>query len=163
MSKAGLENWTKAGGLKRLREVLTSQVSHPIWWEIPGERPKELDYTKACRTCHFVQSSAANRRTCQVRFLKEIGQAGRKGGAHQFLCPIQRYAVILPLQQNGHGSGYLALCHSEQAIPRSNLQLATLAVETTLLEQERARELKTLSETIQPRCVAFRPFIRFIV
>ncbi len=140
--------------LKRLRQTLTAPVAQPIWWEIPNAAPASLDYSVACRTCRFVRKSPMNRRLCQRRFLKALGAARKTRAPLQFLCPIQRYAVCLPVLKAGEIHGYLALCHSERSVPHVDLELASLTVESICQETERAQELKTLSETIQPRCVA---------
>jgi len=149
-----LESFSQNPSVRRIREVLTRSVAHPIWWVIPGEMPGALDYSTACRTCHYVRHSSTHRLTCQHRFLEALGQARQTKSSVQFLCPIQRYAVCLPVSQNDRVQGYLAMCHSEQAVPKASLELAELALTTAAREMEKTQELKNLSETIQPRCVA---------
>ncbi len=139
--------------IRRLRQILESSVFHPIWWTLSEERPKELSYGAACRTCSFVRRPSG-RRTCQGRFLRALEESRRTKAAGEFLCPIQRYAVCLPVVRNEKVEGYLAMCHSERAIPKEDLELAWLALESTVGEMERSQELKSLSESIQPRCVA---------
>ena len=148
------ENFSQHPAVQRLCEVLTAQVRKPIWWAIPGETPVALDYSIACRTCHFVRRSGTNRQTCQHRFLQSLDQARKTSAPVQFLCPIQRYAVCLPVFQDGHAQGYIGLCHSEQAIAPQSISLSRILLETSGKEMEEARDLKNLSETIQPRCVA---------
>lgn len=139
--------------IERIRKVLGTDVAHPIGWVIPEERPKELSYTAACRTCSFVRRPS-QRRICQGRFLASLEASHRTRAPVEFLCPIQRYAVCLPVVRQEKVEGYLAICHSERAFPRGDLELARLALEGTVAEMEQAQELKNLSESIQPRCVA---------
>lgn len=154
MAEAWIDTFARTQSIQRLRQVLTRSIAQPIWWVIRGEEPKALDYAVACRSCHFVRRSAKNQRVCQDRFLKALAQARGKGKAHRFVCPIQRYAVCLPVIQNAQTQGYLAVCHSEPSIASETMDLADLALETTVQESQRSQELKNLSEAIQPRCVA---------
>ena len=154
MSQDWFHHFSQQPAIQRLRGVMTAFAPRPIWWVIPGEDPRELDYSQACRTCRFVQRSGSNRQKCQTRFLQALKQARRLKSPYQFLCPIQRYAVCLPLAQEGQVRGYLAMCHSEKAVSKEALELAGLAADASLRETQRSEELKNLSETIQPRCVA---------
>ena len=154
MEKPEFERLTQSVSLRRLREALSGGVSRPIWWEIPEGKPRKLDYSVACRTCRFVRESGTNRGICQARFLEALAEAHRKGRAVQFICPIQRYAVCFPLARSGRVEGHVALCHSETAFPQRSLDLGTVALQAALREEERTEELKVLSESIQPRCVA---------
>jgi len=148
-----IEKFAEHPRIHRLREVLTSKVPRPIWWTIPGDSPKSLNYSEACRTCSFVRKPA-QRQVCQRRFLSALSQARQNQIPVQFVCPIERYAVCLPVVQNGQTQGYLAMCHSEQPVPETTLECAGLTVGTAVEEMERSQELKNLSEAIQPRCVA---------
>ncbi len=145
---------TENPAIRQLRQALTGQVPKAIWWEIEGARPKRLDYAVACRTCRFVRKSAKNRTQCERRFLGALERSRQSAGPVQFVCPIQRYAVCLPVRQNGEVHGFLAMCHSEEAIPRTHLELAEATIGAAVREVERSDELKILSDTIQPRCVA---------
>ncbi|MBI3615938.1 MAG: HD domain-containing protein [Candidatus Omnitrophica bacterium] len=147
------EKLSQHPSLRRLHEVITAPVSRPIWWVIPGDAPKTLNYSQACRTCRFVQKPA-NRRICQRQFLSALEEARKAKGPVQFVCPIERHAVCLPVMQQDQVRGYLAMCHSEQPVPSAELKLAGLTVATAAQEMERTQELKNLSDAIQPRCVA---------
>jgi len=149
-----LESLSQHSGIQRLRNVLSESVAQPIWWTIPGESPKSLEYSNACKVCPFVRSSTANRRICQEKFLHAVEQVRRTKAAHHFICPIQRSAVCLPVVSGGQTQGYLAMCNSQRVIPKETVALADLAVQTAGQEMEKAKELKNLSEAIQPRCVA---------
>lgn len=139
----------------RLREILTSRVARPIWWEIAGGHPRALDYGVACRTCDFVRSPGTKRSICQRTFLSALNRARERGRPVQLVCPIRRYAVVLPIvQEEGRCEGYLALCHSEQAFSERNLALAQMGVEAVLRRRRADDELRQLSQTLQPRCVA---------
>ena len=153
MPQSWLEQFSQRPAIQKLREVMTAPVSHPIWWVIAGKAPESLDYSGACRTCRFVRRPA-QRQVCQKRFVAALARARQTQSPQQFICPIQRTAVCLPVIQEGRVEGYLALCNSEQEVPASNLKLADLAVSTAVRETERSQELKNLSEAIQPRCVA---------
>ncbi len=153
-TKSWLESLSQHAGVQRLRKVLSESVAQPIWWTIPGEAPKALSYSDACKVCPFVRSSTAHRRICQERFLRALEQARRTKSAYQFICPIQRSAICLPVVSGGQTQGYLAMCNSQRVIPTETLALADLAVETAGQEMEKSKELKNLSEAIQPRCVA---------
>lgn len=139
--------------VQRLRKLLTGPVPDPIWWNIPKESPKSLDYSKACRTCVFVRKPA-QRRICQRRFLNALEEARRIQAPVEWICPIQQYAVCLPVIRSEQTQGYLAMCHSQQEMLKPALEMAQLALGTSLQEIERSEELKNLSEAIQPRCVA---------
>jgi HD-GYP domain-containing protein (c-di-GMP phosphodiesterase class II) len=86
--------------------------------------------------------------------LKALAQALRTDEAVQFVCPIARYALCLPVARDGRVEGYLAMCHSKEASPENHRHLAKLLVETALKEMDREEDLKNVSESIQPRCVA---------
>ncbi len=155
MSEGLFNELVRGKYLKRLRGILTEGVaSLPIWWEIPHASPKSLAYGEACRRCRFVRASSRNRKICQDRFLLGLETARREGTFHQFLCPIQRYAVCLPMVSQGQTLGFVAMCHSTTAIPQQTLRLAHLSLETAVQEAERNEELRNLSEAIQPRCIA---------
>ena len=154
---SGPNGWKKIAenpAVKQVRRVLTGLAPKAIWWEIEGVRPKRLDYTLACRTCSFVRKSGRNRSKCERRFVGALDQSRQSGGPVQFVCPIQRHAACLPVQQNGQVRGFFAMCYNEQAIPLAHLDLAAATVGAVVREVERSDELKTLSDTIQPRCVA---------
>ena len=154
MRAAGwFERLTQNPTIRQVRSLLVSGVPAAIAWQIPEPRPKGLDYAAPCRTCRFVRSRR-NRAECQSRFLKGLEEAARSGEPVQFVCPIQRYAICLPVKRGGRVAGHLAFCHSEQAFPRNALELAAAAIGSAVLEVERSEELKNLSESIQPRCVA---------
>lgn len=146
--------WTDSESVRKLRAEVAAPDAHAIWWQIPGLNPKELDYAEACKICRFVRASSRNRRTCQDRFLQALQLARKRGSSVQFVCPIQRYAVCFPVARAGQGMGTLAVCHRPEAMTRSQRKLIQIALEAALREAERSEELKTLSETIQPRCVA---------
>ncbi|MBI3333258.1 MAG: HD domain-containing protein [Candidatus Omnitrophica bacterium] len=154
MPQTWVSSFSQHPSIQGLRQTLAASVKQPIWWAIPGEAPKSLDYSAACRTCHFVRRSSENRQICQRTFLQALEHSARTKAPHQFLCPIQRYAVCLPAVRNGKVEGALAICHSEQAFSKTDLELARVVVETSLEERERSLELKNLSDAIQPRCVA---------
>ena len=149
-----LQRFVENPVVRQLRELMSRQVPHAIWWEVEGPRPKALDYSVACRTCHFVRASTKNRAQCERRFLESLEQSRQSREPVQFVCPIQRYAFCIPLEQNGQPRGYLAMCYSEQAVPQTQLQLAAATLKAAVRETERSDELKLLSDTIQPRCVA---------
>ena len=147
-------DFTRSASVQKLRTELLSAQGSPIGWQIPEGNPKRLDYREACKTCRFVRTSSRNRQICQKRFLEAIQTARKQGSSVQFLCPIQRYAVCFPLMHSGSVSGYLAVCHKTEVFPLAQRKLGEVAVAAALAEAERGEELKTLSETIQPRCVA---------
>ena len=153
MEKTEFSKLTQSVSMRRLRQALLSEIPKPIWWEIPEGKPRRLDYAAACRTCRFVQEPR-NRKICQTRFLEALGEARRERGVVQWVCPIQRYAACFALAPAGRVEGYVALCHSEQAFHRRSLDLGAVALEAAVRESERTEELKGLSESIQPRCVA---------
>lgn len=148
-----IEKCAEHPSIRRLREVLVRKVPRPIWWTIAGDSPKSLNYSEACRTCSFVRKPA-QRRVCQRRFLSVLKSARQNPVPVQFICPIERYAVCLPVVQNGQIQGTLAMCHSEQPVPETAMECAGLTVGTAVEEMERSQELKNISEAIQPRCVA---------
>ncbi len=155
MSANGLlSKWTEGAVVLRLKRALTGIASRPIWWEIAGERPAGLDYSTASRTCSFVRHAGFQRRTCQRRFLQALAQVRARKGPVQFVCPIQQYAACVPVVRDQGVEGYLAVCHSDRSFPASLLEVGAAALETAVREKEQAEELKTLSDSIQPRCVA---------
>ncbi|MBI3317726.1 MAG: HD domain-containing protein [Candidatus Omnitrophica bacterium] len=154
MPETWLDRVASHPSVRRLKELVGGSVRRPIWWKLNESSPKALDYQEASRVCSFVRQSPDNRRTCQGRFLEALEQARATQKPVQFICPIQRYAVCLPVQQNGRTQGHLAVCHSQGAFPRTTVDLADLLLQTAAQELERSDELKNLSEAIQPRCVA---------
>lgn len=149
-----LERLFKNQGVQRLREILTAAVERPIiGWEIPGEAPKSLDYTQACRTCHFVRNRK-NRLVCQKQFLEVLTHVHQTRAPKAFLCPIQRHALCLPLVRSDQVQGYLAICHSQSAWSDSLVKLGFELAQAAGREMERSDELKNLSDAIGPRCVA---------
>ncbi len=154
MQKMKPTQWIDPAQVRRLREILTAQAARLIWWEIALERPKSLNYKAACRTCPYVRQSLANRSRCQKRFLTALGQARRSGQPLRFLCPIERNAAILPLSRNSKTHGFLGICYAKRPLSNAQLQLGGLVVEAALRERATAQELKNLSDTLQPRCVA---------
>ncbi len=137
----------------QLREAFGRRAPKAIWWQVEGARPKALDYKIACKTCHFVRKPA-NRRVCERRFLKALEEARKRSAPVQFVCPIQKVAVCFPARRNGQLQGFLAMCYSDQVLPDPEIDLTAAGFEAVAREAERSEELKTLSETIQPRCVA---------
>jgi len=137
----------------QLRTAFGRRAPSAIWWQVEGARPKALDYKIACKTCRFVRKPA-NRRICERRFLKALGEAQQRNAPVRFICPIQKYAVCFPVRQSGQPRGFLAVCYSDQAVPELEVDLMAAGFAAVGREAERNEELKTLSETIQPRCVA---------
>lgn len=144
---------TGASGFKRLKAELNTLGRRLIEWEIAEPSPQRLDYAAACKTCRFVRTPK-NRRECQAAFVRALDQTRQSGRATSFICPIQRHAFCLPVLEKDRVKGYLAYCHSEQPFPPSSLRLGELVLEEIGRESQRLDELKTLSETIEPRCVA---------
>lgn len=153
LQKDWLHKLTGNSSVRQMREVISGQGSLPIEWEIASERPRRLEYSEACKRCTFVRDPR-KRQICQGRFLSALEHTRRTRRPHQFVCPIDRYAVCLPVTTGDQVRGFLAACHLEQAASDSQLRLAQAALDAALREGERVEELKTLSETIQPRCVA---------
>lgn len=148
------DHFARGESVQRLREELTAPQGHAIGWAISGANPKALDYAEACKSCRFVRVSAQNRRVCQGQFLKALQKAHRSGASVPFLCPIQRHAVCFPVKRSGQTAGYLAVCYRKEPLSEGQERLAELVVQAAGAEADRNEELKTLSETIQPRCVA---------
>ncbi|MBI3312245.1 MAG: HD domain-containing protein [Candidatus Omnitrophica bacterium] len=144
---------TEGEPLRKLQAEMRENGRH-IWWEIPEAAPKKLSYTDACRTCRFVRASVRNRRTCQAQFLEGFQETRRQGAPFQYACPIQRATTCFPLIRSGQTAGFLAVCHQREPLSPSQIRLVQLAIENAMAESERRGELTTLSETIQPRCVA---------
>lgn len=131
------DQFSKHPSIQRLRQVLIGSSHGLIWWQISGETPRPLD-----QPC------------CQRQFFKAIQQARRTQAPQTFLCPPQRYAVCLPVVRGGQIQGYLGMCHSPKPIGSQNVRLGFELIQSAVREMERSEELKNLSETIQPRCVA---------
>lgn len=154
MALVRIETFYESPIVDRIRQVLTAPVKNPIWWTIRGETPKTLDYTTACRTCEFVRTPKG-RKICQNQFLQAVAQAHQTKASWAFLCPIEKHAVCIPVKnRESQVEGYLAVCHSEKPVSTEGVTLAEMAAETGLREMNQAKELKMLSETVQPRCVA---------
>lgn len=149
-----MERLARHVGFRRLQELIRPVARRPIWWLIGQPRPPHLDYREACQTCQFVRASRTQRQTCQRQFLTGLEQARASKRAHAFTCPIQRPAYVLPITQDHHITGYVAMCHGQTALPAVSVELAALTVETTVRELEKERELTNLYESIQPRCIA---------
>ena len=140
-------------GFRRLKSELSALGSRSIPWEIRDPAPRKLDYAIACKTCRFVRTEKG-RRVCQATFLKALTQTRQAGRATSFICPIQRHAFCVPVMEKDQVRGYLATCYNEQPAPLASLRLGELVLETLGRETERVDELKMLSETIEPRCIA---------
>ncbi|MBI4227473.1 MAG: HD domain-containing protein [Candidatus Omnitrophica bacterium] len=149
-----LQRLTRQPGYRRVQEAVKPTARRPIWWTLDQPAPRRLDYRDACRTCRFVRESLAQRRICQRRFLGAIERAQATKRPEAFLCPIQRPAVVFPMVQDQQVTGHVAVCHADQPLPAAGVQLAAAALEASLRELERERELANLYESIQPRCVA---------
>ena len=90
----------------------------------------------------------------QTRFASALERARRTGEPVQFACPVDRYTLCFPIGTRGQIRGFLGVCNLERAASDSHLKLAQATLASALRERQRAEELKMLSETIQPRCVA---------
>lgn len=148
-----LQKLSENPAVRQLREVLSGLGSRPVWWEISGDRPRQLEQAEVCRRCSFTRGEGKRRR-CQARFLSALEQARRTHGPVQFSCPNRRYTLCFPIGTGDQVRGFLGVCSLERPAPEAQLKLAQAALSSALREGERAEELKTLSETIQPRCVA---------
>lgn len=80
--------------------------------------------------------------------------SGGKAPSEKGLVRPGQRCVSFPLVSNGRRRGTLVLGYSGQPIAGPALALAQTALEAALRERERSEELRTLSDTIQPRCVA---------
>ena len=151
--KDRLQKISENPSVRKLREILSEYGSHPVWWEVHGDRPRRLDAAVTCKKCGHPRSGKS-RVACQNRFIGALERARRSGGPVQFTGPVDRPAVCFPVGSGEHMLGYVGLCHLDRSVPESQLRMAQAALEAALREVDRADELKTLSDTIQPRCVA---------
>lgn len=141
-------------GFRRLQQILKATARRPIWWTVDQPSPKRLDYREACKTCHYVRRAWGQRRRCQQQFLQVLEQARVSKAPRGFMCPIQRPAFVVPIIQDHQVTGYVASCHHDQPLPDAAVQMAAVAVDASIREIERGRELANLYESLQPRCVA---------
>ncbi|MBI3322781.1 MAG: HD domain-containing protein [Candidatus Omnitrophica bacterium] len=139
--------------VRQLREVLSDLGSKTVWWELAGERPRPADRWDTCRRCSCIRRQGS-RATCQSAFLSALDRARRIRVPVQFACPSDRYTVCFPVVTGDQVRGYVGICNLERPAPEPQIKLAQAALSSVLREGERAEEMKTLSETIQPRCVA---------
>ena len=153
MTSGWVERIAQNPAARQLQEVLARQAPDAAWWRIERSKPKPRDFRPAYTVCRFTRHTS-NGRIGQRLFQEALEQARRSGEPVQFACPGRKYAVCFPLKQGGQVRGYLGVCTRSQALPRSAVDLAAAGFEAVLREVERAEEIKTLSETIQPRCVA---------
>ncbi len=140
MMSGWVERITQNPSARQLQEALNRQASNAVWWRIERAKPKPTDFRMA---------------KIPRRFLKEaLEQARQTGEPVQFGYQVRKFSVCFPLKQAGQVQGYLVLGYVGQPLPPSTVELAAAGFEAVVRETERADEIKTLSETIQPRCVA---------
>src|SRR3989338_7593148 len=149
-----LERLRRHPAFRRVREAFRPVARHPIWWSIEQPSPRQLDYGEACRVCEFVRQRGAKRQRCQREFLRVLDRVRVTKQPQMLMCPIDRPAVVIPVVQDHHVTGYVASCHADQAVSAVSLEMAAAAVDSAVRELERERELTNLYESIQPRCVA---------
>ncbi len=139
--------------VRQLREVFSGLGSHPVWWEVPAERSRPLEFAEVRRQCAFLRR-LGNSPDYRALFLSALERARRTRSAVQFACPPGRHTICLPVSADSQVRGFLGVSNLERPAPDAQLKLAQATLDSALREEERLDELKTLSETIQPRCVA---------
>lgn len=140
MTSGWVERITQNPAARQIQEALTRQAPGAVWWRIERAKPNPKDFRMA---------------KIPRRFLKEaLEQARQTGEPVQFGYQVRKFAVCFPLKQAGQAQGYLVMGYVDQPLPPSAVELAAAGFEAVIRETERADEIKTLSETIQPRCVA---------
>jgi len=149
-----IEQFSRHPAVLILREALAAGLPRPVWRMIPEPGIKALSVGKGPVLCPAARHTAPQRAACRQRFLKQLRLAQMKREGISFACPAGAQASIFPLTQGGRFQGVLTLCHRGPALPRPLLRLGMTLLETAIRETDQAQELKTLSQTIQPRCVA---------
>lgn len=144
MTSSWVEKIAQNPATRRLQEALTGQAPGAAWWQIEGAKPTLKDLRAVLRSC------GCSRR----RFQQALDRARRRGAPVRLDCPAGKSGVCFPLSRNGRVQGYLGLCHAGGPLPSSAVELAAAGLEAVARENEKAEEIRTLAETIQPRCVA---------
>ncbi len=146
--------WVSNPGVEGIDKAWKQNAPDSISWVVTNPDPQRLDYTDACRSCAFVRQSSRNRATCQRQFLARFEQSKKELQPVLFECPAEKQAVIFPVQQKGHLLGYWAVCNRGKIPDLGQVSLTQSALVSVGRELEKTDELKTLSETLQPRCAA---------
>ncbi len=146
--------WVSNPGVEGIDKAWKQSAPDSISWVVAHPDPQRLDYTDACRSCAFVNQSSRNRAACQRQFLSRFEQSKKELKPVSFECPAQKQAIVFPVQQKGHLLGYWAVCHREKMPDPGQVSLTRSALVSIGRELEKTDELKTLSETLQPRCAA---------
>ena len=144
MKSGWVERVARNPAARKLQETLARQVPKAAWWRLEGAKPKPADLRKAFRSGPV----------CRRRLHESLEQARRRKKPAQFGCPVQRYGVCFPLVRGGQVKGYLGMLYSDRPLSVQAVELTAAGLEAVVRETERADEIKILSETIQPRCVA---------
>ncbi len=127
----------------RIQDALARQAEGAAWWQMEGVKPKPQQWKALFR-----------QKSYQPLFLKVLRKSRRTGKPVQFDCPTGRQAVCFPIQRGGQVQGYLGFCAAGRPVPAPTVELAAAALDAVAREAEKSEEIRTLSETIQPRCVA---------
>ncbi|MDO8729851.1 MAG: HD domain-containing phosphohydrolase [Candidatus Omnitrophota bacterium] len=133
---------------RRLQKALSVQVPTAAWWQIEGGNPKPQDWRTLFRSCHCVRPDD------RKRFQQRLDRARRKGEPVQFDFSTGKHVVCFPLLHNGQVKGYLGICSAGGLLSPSTVELVAAGLEAVVRENEKSEEIRTLAETIQPRCVA---------
>ncbi len=128
------QEFAKHQAVERLKKTICSSSIGGRCYEITSKLPKVLARSKECRkaleTAEYTKSPAS----CQ--------SADRK------------FSVFFPVFHNGQVAGCFLVSRLKQSFSPFTTELVQLTLETAAKELERAKDLKTLSETLQPRCIA---------
>lgn len=153
MTSGWVERIIQNPAARQVQDALARQAPNAVWWRINRAKPQPPDLRNVCKA--WRPSLPVNKgRTSKGSLRRALEQARREGAPIQAECVTGRFAVCFPLKQGGQVQGYVGMCYSGEAMPASAVQLAAAGFEAVSRETEKTDELKTLSETIQPRCVA---------
>ena len=152
MTSGWVEKIAQNPSTRQLQEALVRQVPNAAWWQIEGGRPKPNDWRILSRSCRCVRPG--DRKGCRQRFQQGLERSRRRKKPVQFDCPAGKHGVCFPLLHNGQVKGYLGICCAGETLSPQTVDLVAAGLEAVVRENEKAEEMRTLAETIQPRCVA---------
>jgi len=152
MTSGWVEKISQNPATRRLQEALARNIPNAAWWQIEGAKLKPQDERAVFRSCRH--SRPGDRNGCRRRLLQALALARRKGEPVRFDCPAGKQGVCFPLSRNGQVQGYLGVCCAGEPFPSSSMDLMAAGLEAVARENEKTEEIRTLAETIQPRCVA---------
>ena len=144
MTNGWVEKIAQNPAARRLQEALAGQAPNAAWWKIEGVKPTPKEWRTLFRSC----------RCSQRLFQQALERARLKGKPVQFDCPAGKSGALFPLSRNVQVQGYLGVCWAGQPLLSSTVDLVAAGLEAVVREDEKTEEMRTLAETIQPRCVA---------